>query len=148
MPHPQLIGPHRDVAGSSVDQGIKAPIDVEISRGSICRRTDDAADTAAVGRADTSQVEQQPSGKASGKSRQHRVRCRGHLREQRQGVLGVLLDEVGECAFVDLADLRGDVVERRVLAKLFAWGGPLVLFGQRLLRIVALEGDGRSRVAP
>jgi hypothetical protein len=63
-------------------------------------------------------------------------------------VVGVLLDEIGQRLFVDLTDVRRDVVERGIAAELLAWCGPPVLVGERLLGVVTLEGERSARIAP
>ncbi|MEZ5245823.1 MAG: hypothetical protein R2707_12040 [Acidimicrobiales bacterium] len=63
-------------------------------------------------------------------------------------MVGVLLDEIGECLLVDLSDIGRDVVEGGIAPKLFAWRRPTALVGERFLGIIALEGEWRSRIAP
>jgi hypothetical protein len=63
-------------------------------------------------------------------------------------MLAVPLHQIGERAFIDNADIGGDVIERLVATQLFARRRPSRLVGQSLLRVVALECQRRTRVAP
>lgn len=148
MTDAKFVGDQRPPTGPGIEEGVEARVDVEVAVEPVGRAGHQPTDPATLGRADPSDVEQQAPGQSGGERGQRGVGGSGHLGQQRQGVVGVLLDQLGQRLLVDLTDIGRDVVERRVTAQLLAGRGPAVLLGQGLLGIIALEGERRARVAP
>ena len=105
MADAQLLHVDGGVTGAGAQQRVEACVDIEIAIGSIGRRRLDPADTPAVPGPDAGEVEHQPPGEAGRQRGEDRVARRGHLGQQRDGMLAVPLHQIGERAFIDHADI-------------------------------------------
>lgn len=148
MPDPQLLRLHRGPTGSRRHQRVEAAIEIEITIGSIGGRRVDPPDTATVGRAGPGEVEHEPARESSREGGEYGIGCRGHLRQQRNRVFAVLLDQFGQRGLIDPADLGRDVVERLVAPELFPRSCPPRLVGEGLAGVFAFERQWRTGSAP
>lgn len=105
MTDPKFVGDERPPTGPGIEEGVEARVDVEVAVDPVGRAGHQPTDPATVGRADSSDVEQQAPGQSGGERGQRWIGGGGHLGQQRQGVVGILLDELRQRLLVDLTDI-------------------------------------------
>ena len=107
-------------------------------KGNTWRLLDDPADAAARRRSAAGKIQEQPPGKPSGQIAQPLVGGPGELGEQRQHLVGVVEQSVGDGGLVELSDLGRDLFEARVAGEVAPRSGSLSRLGDRCVGRLAL----------